>query len=139
MRETGKKLIEDFEEIVREHENQLFGISLFNEAVKHLYKDDKNILETTENHFQQIISRGIEAIQEAKQVLGKVKEGVWEVKRLACIEFPPIHGPGLDEMTERASILVKTYDKLFPDRPHELTLTEEEIELLVAESAEHWQ
>lgn len=124
---------EDFEATIKRHENQLFGISLYNEGIKHLYGHDKDVLDTTNYHFREIMSRGQKAISQAKELLEKVKSRTEDIKALNKFEFPPIHGPGLDEMTQRATLLVEVYEKLFPYRPRNIPLTTEENKKLMRE------
>lgn len=131
--------IEDFEVAIKRHEDQLFGIRLFNEGIKDLYSYDRNILDTTNYHFKNIMERGQKAISEAKELLKKVKSGEGNIKVLKKFEFPPIHGPGLDEMTQRATLLVKAYEKLFPSRPREASLTQEERKKLKEEALRNFE
>jgi len=131
--------IEDFEVAIKRHEDQLFGIRLFNEGIKDLYSYDRNILDTTNYHFKNIMERGQKAISEAKELWEKVKSGEEDIKALKKFEFPPIQGPGLDEMTQRATLLVKAYEKLFPSRPREASLTPEERKKLMEEALKNFE
>jgi|GEM_PF-4905317 len=42
----------------------------------------------------------------------------------------------LDQMTQRAQILFRTYDQMFPDRPRSDPLNREEIEALMTTAAD---
>jgi len=133
--------IEDFEEAIKKHEDQLFGIRLFYEGIKELKIYDEDMLDEIgfDYHYNNIMERGQKAISEAKELLKRVKSGKEDIKALQKFEFPPIHGPGLDEMTQRASLLVKAYEKLFPNRPREIPLTPEEHEKLREEVIKNFE
>ena len=134
----NENLISTFEATIQEHENQLFGIALFNEGIKHLYKNNQAILETTAFHYRQTMERGLKAVSEAKELLLEVKKGNIKAELLREFEFPPIHGAGLDEMTERATLLVEAFEKLFPEKQRTLSLTKEEHLELMHEAAKNW-
>jgi hypothetical protein len=130
--------IEDFEATIKKHEDQLFGIHLYCKEIKYLYSHDKNILNTTEYHFRNIMQRGEKTISEAKELSEKVKSGTEDIKALKKFKFPPIHGPGLNKMTQRATLLAQTYKELFPGRPQERPLTEDERYLLLETATNKW-
>jgi len=125
--------IDDFEAAIKQHEDQLFGISLYNEGIKYLYSHDKDMLDDSAYHFRRIIERGEKAISEAKSLLEKVKNGTEHIEAIKKFEFPPTHGPGLDEMTERANLIAEVYEKIFPNRARSIPLTTKENEKLMKE------
>ena len=84
------------------------------------------------------MERGEKAIFNAKVLLKKVQNGTKKVESLKTFEFPPIYGPGLDAMTERETILVRNYEKLFPERPREKPLTNEEKHKLLEEATKDY-
>lgn len=129
------RTMDDFEAAIKEHEGQLLGISLYNEGIQYLYAHDKDVLATTDYHFREIMERGEKAISQAKELLEQVKNGAENIDVLKKFEFPPIHGPGLDEMSERATLLVQVYEKMFPLRPRNIPLTTEENEKMMEELA----
>lgn len=133
--------IEDFEAAIKKHKDQLFGIRLFYEGIKELKMYNEDMLDEInfDYHYNSIMERGQKAISEAKELLEKVKSGEEDIKALKKFEFPPIHGPGLDEMTQRATLLVKAYEKLFPNRPREVPLTPEEHEKLMEEAIRNYE
>jgi hypothetical protein len=112
---------------------------LFNEGVSLLYAHDKDIMQTTNYHFGQIMQRGQKALAEAKELLEQVRRGRVGVELLSEFAFPPIDGPGLDEMTERATRLVEAYEELYAERPRNLPLTEEENRRLMMEAVKDWE
>jgi len=120
------------------HEDRLFGIRLFNEGIMYLYRGDKRVLTTTEYHYRRIVKRGERAVSEARALLEKVESGTEGIDILGKFEFPPIHGLGLDEMTERAALLVDSYQRLFPNRPRGKPLTPEENQELMDEAMKNW-
>lgn len=132
----GKKYntLEGFESAIKKYENQLFGVRLFMEGTKLLYGHDKKILDTANHHFQNIMRRGEDTISRAKELLEKVKNRTENVKKLKEFQFLPIHGPSLDEGTQRFTLLVQAYEKLFPGRPRDIPLTAEEHKKLMQET-----
>jgi len=127
------KIFHNFKITIKKHEDQLFGIQLFMQGINTLYGYNKSIMEINIRSFESIMKRGNTAILQAKELLEKVKSGKAQPHELELFQFPPIHGPGLDEMTQRATLLVKTYEKLFPNRPRNIPLTEEEHAHLMQE------
>lgn len=133
--------IEYFEMTIKQHEDQLFGIYLFNEGIKYLHANNpdfktiygEDALDTADFHYKEIMKRGKKAISEAKELLEKVINQTEDIKALSKFQFPPIHGSGLDEMTQRATLLFQAYEKLFPRRSRDLPLTVEENEKLIHE------
>ena len=51
-KENEDKIIEKFEKTIKKHEDQLFGIYLYVEEIKLLYRDNEQIIETTDYHFK---------------------------------------------------------------------------------------
>lgn len=132
---TGE--IKKFEEKIKEQEDQLFGIKLFFDGLKDTWRRNKPIIAMNKFHFTNIMNRGKLYIQEAKKLLNEVKQNPEKTYQLKAFIFPPIKGsPMLDEITKRAKILVETYNKLFPERPRDKELTEEERLLLKTKAIE---
>ncbi|MBA3065318.1 hypothetical protein KJ633_02370 [bacterium] len=120
--------ITDFETAIKKYENHLFGIRLFNEGIKRLYSWHKGLVDSNEGSFRNIMDRGEEALSEAKNLLENIKNRKEDIKVIK-FKFPVI----LDEMTQRATLLIETYEKLFPGRPKNIPLTPEENEILMKE------
>lgn len=126
--------IEKFKEIIQQHEDQLFGIQLFFEGIKLSYSHDEQILEMNAQALRNIVERGKMAIDAAKALLNDVENNIEDSSVLDRFQFPPIQGIGLDPLTERASSLVQAYNKLFPGRPRDKVLNEEELKSLREEA-----
>jgi len=119
--------IELFKKKILEQENQLFGISLYYQGIIFLYSDHDDIVEMNKKACQNIMESGNTAIREAKRLLQEVEENPNKINLIREFEFPPIHGAWiLDEMTKRTQVLVEAYNQLFPGRPREVPLSEEE-------------
>lgn len=132
--------INEFESKIGEYENHLFGMALFSEGVQIMWGWDKNVADISAFHSQRVISREEEAVGRAKRLLEYVKKSPHTVAILGQFEFPPIHGhPVVEELAERAKILVDTYDQLFPGRPRGKPLTEDEKYLLLETAAGKWE
>jgi len=131
--------VESFKSKIKEQEDQLFGIRLYCELINAI-KYDKNTLNLVNQHYKNIKERGEESITRARELL-KETEGFPDlVEYLRLFQFPPIHGyPMLEEMTDRAKILIETYNELFPGQPKEKTLTEDEKRLLLETATDKWE
>lgn len=131
---TNDITIKNFKKSIKEHENQLFGIKLFIEGVKVIYGHDKKLMEMNEQAYLNIIKRERKALSQAKQLLDKVRSGTVNIVEIQNYHFPPIHGHGLDEMTNRVTLLVNAYEKMFPKRPREIPLSAEDYEKIMKEA-----
>ena len=125
--------VEEFEKAIKEREDLLFGYELYYQGIKQLYEHDKDIMQKTNFHYSQMKERNKNAVIEAKHLLNEIRSRSKSINDLSYFTFPPIHGPGLDEMTKRATLLVEAYEKVFPDRPREKELTEHEHQILIHE------
>ncbi len=130
--------IGSFEIAIKEHEDQLFGIHLFMEGIEVLHQHDKATMETATYHYHSIMERGETAISQAKKLLDDVRSRMISTTELETFQFPSIHGPGLDEITQRATLLVNAYKKLFPNRPRNRPLSTEEHIQLRQEAISHF-
>ena len=134
--ENANALIGDFRRQILFHEDQLFGVSLYLEGVRRMYVDQPGLLEMNEQSFSSITNRAEAAISSARSLLRDVESSRTLVHKLRAFKFPPTSGhPMLDEMTQRAQILVKTFDRLFPDHPRTEPLSETQLTKLLEESA----
>lgn len=132
-----RKTIRRFEEEIGIQRDQLFGITLFSQGVEVLHASQPEILEMNRQSFQGITNRAESAISQAESLLQQVKADSTSVEQLRRFRFPPISGnPMLDQMTQRAQILVKTYKQMFPGRPRSKPLNRAEIEALMTAAAD---
>jgi len=125
--------LEAFEKAIKQREGLLFGYNLYYQGIKYLYGHDKHIMERTNFHYNQIKERNESAVLQAKNLLNEIRNGSKSINDLLNFTFPPIYGPNLDEMTKRATLLVEAYEKVFPNRPKERELTEDEHHILINE------
>jgi hypothetical protein len=126
-----------FEEDLHIQRDQLFGITLFLQCVELMYAGQPETLEMNRQSFQNIKERAESSISAAESLLQLVKADPGKVKELRRFQFPPIGGhPMLDQMTQRAQILVETYERLFPGRSRSDPLTREELESLMIDVAD---
>lgn len=132
-----RETIESFRQEIQEHEDQLFGITLFFEGIKIVWADHEEILEMNRIAVENIMQRGNAAIKQAKRLLHEAEKDPSKIERLQRFQFPPIHGdPILEGMSERGKILVETYNELFPGRPRTDSRTQTEIMLLMERVAD---
>lgn len=131
---TDDIAINNFKKLIQEHEDQLFGINLFIEGIKRIYGHDEKLMRMNEQAYLNIIKKEKKALSKAKQLLDKVRSGTVNITEIQNFHFPPIHGPGLDQMTNRVTLLVNAYEKLFPKRPREIPLSTEDYEEIMHEA-----
>lgn len=131
---TDDIAINNFKKLIQEHEDQLFGINLFIEGIKRIYGHDEKLMRMNEQAYLNIIKKEKKALSKAKQLLDKVRSGTVNITEIQNFHFPPIHGPGLDQMTNRVTLLVNAYEKLFPKRPREIPLSTEDYEKIMHEA-----
>jgi len=135
--ESTVSVIRRFEEQIRIQRDQLFGISLFSQGLEVIYSGQSEVLEMNRQSSQNITERAESAISAAESLLRQAKADLSSPRQLMCFRFPPISGnPMLDQMTQRAQILVRTYEQMFPDRPRSEPLSREEIRELMAAAAD---
>ena len=67
--------------------------------------------------------RGKKAIKEAKSILSDEKQGILIQDRIMCFEWPII----TDDMRFRIEVMLQCYEELYPKKPRERTLSEDEI------------
>ena len=121
------KMVKKFEETINIHEDQLFGLKLYLDGIKLMYKNNPEILNANIKSFQNIRERSENAIKEAKQLLAEIRKNPEQRRMLKKFRFPAISGhPMLNQMTKRAQILVEIYNKLFPKRPRTIPLSKQE-------------
>ncbi len=126
-----------FESTIKEHENQLFGIKLYNENISLLYK--KDTADWANQHYINIKQSDEDSIKRAKELLHEIINYPDFVEYLRLFQFPQIHGNQiLEEMTEKAKILVQTYNELFPNQPREKELNHDEKHILLMTSSSKW-
>lgn len=134
--DPAKEIIR-FDETIRLHQDQLFGITLYSQGVELMYSGQPEILEMNLQHFQNIKGRAENAIAAAESLLQQAREDPSKVKELRRFTFPPISGnPMLDQMTHRAQILVRTYERMFPGKSRSQPLRQSELTTLMEEASE---
>ncbi len=128
--------IRRFDEMIRLHQDQLFGITLYFQGIELMYSGQPEICEMNRQSFQNIKDRAENAIAAAKSLLQQARENPPKVKELMRFTFPPIRGnPMLDQMTHRAQILVQTYERMFPGRARSQPLSQDELKSLMMEAS----
>ena len=79
-------------------------------------------------NFNNIKARLSETVKSAENVLIEVKKDNSKLKLIKKLNFPPLKGhPMLDQVYQRAYLLVKTYDEMYPGRQRSEPLNQEEI------------
>ena len=107
----------EFEQQIKGLEDRMFGLMLYQETSPGWVK------KAQEASFNNIISRETKAIEDARKILEKAKSGIDVSFEINTFEFPII----IDEMKFRIDVMIKSYNSLFPDRPHNKRLSEKEL------------
>ena len=110
----------EFEQQIKEYEDIMFGLMLYQETSPELVK------RAQEGHYENMKQRGEIALKEARGMLSDIKAGKALQDKVKFFEWPVI----TDDMQFRIDVMLKSYKSLFPDRPREESLSEEEINAL---------
>lgn len=126
-----------FDETIRLHQDQLFGITLYFQGIELMYSDQPEILEMNRQSFHNIKDRAEKAIAEAEVLLQQAREDSSKINKLRRFTFQPISGnPMLNQITQRARILVRTYERMFPGRSRSQLLSQDELTILMQEASD---
>jgi len=129
--------IQRFEREIQAQRDQLFGIFLFAKGIELMYSGQPDVMAMNRASFQDITDRGQTAIRAAEVLLQEAKANPERARKIKRFTFPPTSGnPMLDEMTTRAKILFRTYDRMFPGRPRSEELSQSEHQALMKEAAD---
>ena len=122
-----QRRLSSFKKEIQEHEDYLFGITLFFEGICILYKEQPNVIEQNRISTENVQRRFQEAIEQARQLLNDAESDPPKIKLIERFQFPLTSGNrALDGVTQRAKILVGVYNDLFPARPRDIRRTEAE-------------
>jgi hypothetical protein len=113
---------------ILEHEEQLFGMNLLFRGMPLIWRNNRQRLGMNKDDYGALLQRGKETLVKTRQLLDELQENPTDFELLRQLEFPRIpEDPILEEMRRRARILLNTYYRLFPGRPKEDPLTDEEV------------
>lgn len=126
--------IEKFEKKIKDYKDELFGVKLFYEGTKILWADSYLERINFEQHYENIMKRGENAINKAEKILNKIKANN-DINKVKEVIFPllenelmPLVNP---DGIPRLKLLLETYKELFPEKDREIPLTEEEYKLIM--------
>ena len=109
--------IDEFEQQIKDFEDRIFGLRLYQETSPGWVK------KAQEASYNNIVRRETKALEDAKTILEKAKNGIDVKSEINTFEFPII----IEEMRFRVDVMLKSYNNLFPDRPRDKKLSETEI------------
>lgn len=113
---TNPTNFSEFENHIEEQEKNLLGIKLFQETCSYQLGIDSFVMMCTADSFNNVIERCQKGIDEAKELLVSIKTGNQSIEKIYEFNFPPIKGmPGLDDVYNRAMILVDVFKEKFPN------------------------
>ncbi len=107
----------EFEQQIKEYEDMMFGLTLYQET------SPKWVKRLQKMSYKNIKRRGEKALKEAKSILSDIKRGKAVQDRIMCFEWPII----TDDMKFRIDVMLQSYNSVFPNRPKEKSLSEQEI------------
>ncbi len=107
----------EFEQQIKEYEDMMFGLTLYQET------SPERVQRLQKMSYKNIKRRGEKALREAKSILLDIKRGKDVQDRIMCFEWPII----IDDMRFRIGVMLQSYNSIFPDRPKDKSLSEQEI------------
>lgn len=126
------EIMADFEQRIQRHEDLLYGIALFFEGIHLLLAGQVAVIETYRKQYRNIIRRGNKVSQWARTLLKEAVNDSTKAAFLPDFNFDPCRGhPDPAGLLERAEALVESYKDLFPNKPRDKNLTEEETLQLI--------
>lgn len=129
-------IVAEFESEITRQEDIVYGVALFFECLSVLHADNNAIIETCSRQLRNVIQKGNERIQHARQLLNDAVHDPQKKSLIKQFTFSPCEGyPNPDEMAKRASVLVDTYKRIFPDRSRAKDFSDEEIFSLMEEAS----
>jgi hypothetical protein len=125
---------EAFEARIIEHEEMIYGIALLFEGVSLLLAGQDAVIETYRNQYWNIIQAGNASAKRARELADQAKLDPPKIQLIERFAFEVL--PEQEQLEQRARILVETYDTLFPGRPRDRSLTQEETLKLMEAASE---
>ena len=115
-----------FRQEVRAYEDTMFGLDLYQGT------SPTFVRELQASSYRSMRARGDAALERAKAILDEASQGQDVEGEIAVFEWPLI----TSDMQLRIDILLQCYYDLFPARPREVPLTEDEARALRDEAVE---
>jgi len=132
-------VLEAFESEIHKQEDLLYGIALYFEGLSLLFSGQDAVIETYRNQFWNIIQVGNAAGERARALLQEARRDSSKVKLVERFRFSPGQGhPQREELVKRAQTLVETYNALYPERPRDRALGEDETLRLIETASERF-
>ncbi len=124
-----------FAQLIRMHEDQVFGMRLLMTAFKKQLIKKPEISRVLLDTYPNIKKQETEAIAEATELMQQIREDTTRIAELRAYEFPPLQGnPSQDEITAQAQIYVDIYERLFPGRNRGAFLAKQDHKKLVEQA-----
>ena len=123
MRDLGDRSWERipvFEKEIEQYEDLMFGLMLYQET------SPKWVKRQQQTSYENMKRRGEKALKNAKKILMRARQGKSVRDMLRQFEWPII----LQDMRFRIDIMLECYAELFPGRPRETILSDEEATAL---------
>ena len=134
---SAESALDDFERDIEGHDQILYGIALFYEGISLLYAGQPALVETYRKQFRNIIQTGQAAAQHARELLESARRNPANAAALGQFAFHPGEGhANPPALVRRAMAMVESYEALFPGRPRDQALSEEETLQLMDAAAQ---
>lgn len=133
---SAAETIAAFEQEIGRQEDVIYGVALFFECLSVIHSNQPLVVETYSKQLRNVIQKGNDMIRHATNLLERVRQTPKKAHLLEPFVFLPCQGhPDPAGMTQRAKTLVRTYNRVFADRPRSKDFTVEETMRLMEEAA----
>ena len=132
MTDSAETRLARFEAEITHQEDLLYGIALLFEGISLLFTGQTDVVETYRKQFRNIIQTGRATTERARTLLDEARTDAHKLTVIEQFTFRPGEGhPEPEALVARAQVLVETYQRIFPERPREQSLSEDETLRLV--------
>lgn len=125
-------IVDMFEKELLNHDELLFGVSLFFEGISLIYAGREDLIQTYRKQFRNILQQGQRTSESARELLKQISQDASAVALIPEFQFPLFEGhPQPEKMAARCEILADAYRKTFPGRPQTQPLKDDDVFAIV--------
>lgn len=135
--EASKEIIRDFKIQLKAQQDLLYGVALFFEGIGMLCAGREAVIETYRLQCRNMIQRGSDNVKRAEALLAQAEQDHHKASALERFSFSSGSSDReFEDLAQRATVLVDTYETLFPNRDRSKPFEETEtLRLMEAASA----